>query len=162
VSDGGVHSHINHLKALLEMARQKGLDRVYVHCFMDGRDTPPKSGAGYMRELVGTMREIKCGRVATISGRYWAMDRDTRWDRVRKAWEALVNGVGFKAADPVQAVEDAYLRGEMMNLSNQSSCSTGTVRSPPFPITTASFFSIFGRTGPGNYAGPSLKRNFPV
>lgn len=112
LSDGGVHSHINHLKALLEMARQKGLDRVYVHCFMDGRDTPPKSGAGYMRELVGTMREIKCGRVATISGRYWAMDRDTRWDRVRKAWEALVNGVGFKAADPVQAVEDAYLRGE--------------------------------------------------
>jgi 2,3-bisphosphoglycerate-independent phosphoglycerate mutase len=112
LSDGGVHSHINHLKALLEISRRKGLDRVFVHCFMDGRDTPPKSGAGYMRELVETMRELDCGRVATISGRYWAMDRDTRWDRILKAWDAMVNGIGFKAADPVRAVEDAYLRGE--------------------------------------------------
>lgn len=112
VSDGGVHSHINHLKALLKMAGQRGLHRIFVHCFMDGRDTPPQSGAGYMRDLVETMREIGCGRVATISGRYWAMDRDTRWDRIHKAWEAMVEGIGVRAEDPVQAVEEAYRRGE--------------------------------------------------
>ncbi|HHO47101.1 MAG TPA: 2,3-bisphosphoglycerate-independent phosphoglycerate mutase [Desulfobacteraceae bacterium] len=112
LSDGGVHSHINHLKALLEMARRKGLEKVFVHCFMDGRDTPPQSGAAYMRELVGTMRSLGCGRVATICGRYFAMDRDTRWDRVEKAWDALTGGVGVKSSDPVQAVEEAYLRGE--------------------------------------------------
>lgn len=112
VSDGGVHSHLEHLKALLQMAAEKHITRVYVHCFMDGRDTPPKSGAGYIRELVRSMDEIQCGSIATISGRYWAMDRDTRWERVEKAWEALVAGKGLTAVDPVQAVEDAYLRGE--------------------------------------------------
>jgi len=112
LSDGGVHSHIDHLKALLAMAGKKGLNRVFVHCFMDGRDTPPKSGIVYMRELVESTRRIGCGRVATISGRFWAMDRDTRWDRVETAWQALVEGRGIMAADPVQAVADAYLRGE--------------------------------------------------
>ncbi|MFA7454738.1 MAG: 2,3-bisphosphoglycerate-independent phosphoglycerate mutase [Desulfobulbaceae bacterium] len=112
LSDGGVHSHINHLKALLEMARRKGLEKVFVHCFMDGRDTPPQSGAAYMQELVDTMRSLGCGRVATICGRYWAMDRDTRWDRVEKAWDALTAGIGVKSADPVLAVKEAYLRGE--------------------------------------------------
>jgi len=112
VSDGGVHSHLEHLKALLKMTAEKEIQNVYVHCFMDGRDTPPKSGSGYMQELVRAMREYGCGRVATISGRYWAMDRDTRWDRVEKAWDALVSGKGVTARDPVQAVEDAYKRGE--------------------------------------------------
>ncbi len=112
VSDGGVHSHIEHLQALLKMGADMGLRKVRVHCFMDGRDTPPKSGAGYMKELVRAMREIGCGQVATISGRYFAMDRDTRWDRVEKAWQALVSGRGVAADDPVQAVEDAYQRGE--------------------------------------------------
>jgi 2,3-bisphosphoglycerate-independent phosphoglycerate mutase len=112
VSDGGVHSHIDHLEALLAMAGRKGIERVFVHCFMDGRDTPPKSGAGYIRRLAAAMERLACGRIATISGRYWAMDRDTRWDRVEQAWYALVAGKGIAAADPVQAVEDAYRRGE--------------------------------------------------
>jgi len=112
VSDGGVHSHLDHLKALLKMAADNNLKKVYVHCFMDGRDTPPKSGAGYIRNLVQAMDEYQCGRIATISGRYWAMDRDTRWERVEKAWKVLVAGKGFRATDPVDAVEEAYRRGE--------------------------------------------------
>jgi len=112
LSDGGVHSHINHLKALLKMARQQNVNRIFVHCFMDGRDTPPKSGAGYMKDIVRFMRENDCGQVATISGRFWAMDRDTRWDRVEKAWDAIVAGTGVRAEDPVQAVEEAYRRDE--------------------------------------------------
>jgi len=112
LSDGGVHSHINHLFALLGMCKEKGLDRVFVHCFMDGRDTPPSSGFDYMQQLVAEMENIGCGQVATVSGRYWAMDRDKRWDRVKKAWQALVAGQGMTAADPVQAVQDAYDRQE--------------------------------------------------
>ncbi len=112
LSDGGVHSHIDHLQALLEMAGKKGLEQVFVHCFMDGRDTPPKSGAGYMAELVAAMQRIGCGRVATISGRFWAMDRDTRWDRVEKAWQAMTRGQGMMAGDPVRAISEAYLRAE--------------------------------------------------
>ena len=80
---------------LAPMCKEKGLDRVFVHCFMDGRDTPPSSGLGYMRQLVAAMEQIGCGQVATISGRYWAMDRDKRWDRVEKAWQALVAGQGY-------------------------------------------------------------------
>lgn len=112
VSDGGVHSHIDHLEALLDMANKKQLEKVYIHCFMDGRDTPPKSGAGYIQKLVDKITAINCGKIATISGRYWAMDRDTRWERVEKAWEAIVAGQGIPATDPVQAVNDAYQREE--------------------------------------------------
>ena len=112
VSDGGVHSHIDHLEALLAMAGRRQIARVYVHCFMDGRDTPPRSGAGYIHRLAAAMERLACGRIATISGRYWAMDRDTRWDRVAQAWNGLVAGEGVRATDPVQAVEEAYQRGE--------------------------------------------------
>ena len=111
LSDGGVHSHLNHLAALLAMAGARGLD-AKIHCFMDGRDTAPSSGAGYMEELLAAIERIGCGQVATVSGRYWAMDRDTRWDRVEKAWQALVNGQGLTAEDPLQAVKDAYARKE--------------------------------------------------
>jgi 2,3-bisphosphoglycerate-independent phosphoglycerate mutase len=111
LSDGGVHSHLNHLAALLAMAGARGLD-AKVHCFMDGRDTAPSGGAGYMEELLAAIERIGCGQVATVSGRYWAMDRDTRWDRVEKAWQALVNGQGLTAEDPLQAVKDAYAREE--------------------------------------------------
>ncbi len=111
LSDGGVHSHINHLISLLAMSAARQLDPM-IHCFMDGRDTPPSSGAGYMRELVAAMERIGTGRVATVSGRFWAMDRDTRWDRVEKAWQAMVAGQGITAIGPVQAVEDAYRRDE--------------------------------------------------
>lgn len=112
LSDGGVHSHINHLFALLKLCKEKGLAKVFVHCFMDGRDTPPSSGLDYMQQLVAGMGEIGCGRVATVSGRYWAMDRDKRWDRVKKAWQALVHGKGGHATDPLQAVKEAYDRKE--------------------------------------------------
>ena len=111
LSNGGVHSHLNHLAALLAMAGDRGLD-AKVHCFMDGRDTAPSSGAGYMEELLAAIEQIGCGQVATVSGRYWAMDRDTRWDRVEKAWQALVAGQGLTAEDPLQAVKDAYAREE--------------------------------------------------
>jgi 2,3-bisphosphoglycerate-independent phosphoglycerate mutase len=113
VSDGGVHSHIKHLIALVEMAADKGLQQVYIHAFMDGRDTPPQSGAGYLRQLQNELARIGVGRVATITGRYYAMDRDNRWERVQKAWLALVEGKGTAAdSDPDRAVSDAYDRGE--------------------------------------------------
>lgn len=111
ISDGGVHSHLSHLAALLEMAAARTIE-AKIHCFMDGRDTPPKSGADYMRQLVEIIQRTGCGQVVTVSGRYWAMDRDTRWERVKRAWRAMVEGQGLFAADPVRAVEDAYARGE--------------------------------------------------
>lgn len=113
VSDGGVHSHIRHLVALLEMAKKMGLAKVYVHAFMDGRDTPPRSGGGYMAELGEAISRIGVGQVATVSGRYYAMDRDNRWDRVSLAWQAMVDGQGmFTATDAQEAVTAAYGRGE--------------------------------------------------
>ncbi len=90
LSDGGVHSHQNHLYALLRMAKQNGVDRVFVHCFMDGRDTLPTNGAGYIEQLQQKMREYGTGRIATVSGRYYAMDRDRRWEREKKAFDAMV------------------------------------------------------------------------
>ncbi|MBQ6345935.1 MAG: 2,3-bisphosphoglycerate-independent phosphoglycerate mutase, partial [Clostridia bacterium] len=94
VSDGGVHSHNAHLYALLELARREGLDRVYVHCFTDGRDTPPESGIDYIGQLEDEMVRIGCGEIATVGGRYYGMDRDNRWDRVQLAYRALTLGEG--------------------------------------------------------------------
>mgnify|MGYP002511350486 CR=1 FL=1 len=108
VSDGGVHSHNTHIYGLLELAKKEGLDKVYVHCFMDGRDTAPSSGKGFIQELADKMKEIGVGRIATISGRYYAMDRDNRWDRVEKAYAALTKGEGVKAQDPVAAMQASY------------------------------------------------------
>ncbi|MDY6323985.1 MAG: 2,3-bisphosphoglycerate-independent phosphoglycerate mutase [Catonella sp.] len=108
LSPGGVHSHNTHLYALLELAKREGLKNVYVHCFLDGRDTPPKSGCDYVKEAVDKMKEIGVGKVATVMGRYYVMDRDNRWDRVEKAYAALAYGEGNKALDPVAAVESSY------------------------------------------------------
>lgn len=108
VSDGGVHSHNTHIYGLLELAKKEGLQNVYVHCFMDGRDTAPSSGKGFIQELVDKMQEIGVGQIATISGRYYAMDRDNRWDRVEKAYLALTKGEGVKASDPVAAMQASY------------------------------------------------------
>lgn len=108
LSDGGVHSHNTHLYALLELAKRNGLENVYVHCFLDGRDTPPTSGKDYVAELQAKMDEIGVGKIATVHGRYYAMDRDNNWDRVEKAYKALVEGEGKKASDGVQAVADSY------------------------------------------------------
>ncbi len=112
LSDGGVHSHMNHLFAILDAVKAKGLDKVYIHAFLDGRDTPPSSGKGYMEALLAYLGKIGLGSVATVSGRFYAMDRDNRWERVKKAYEAMVKGDGLKAMDPVQAIEEAYKRGE--------------------------------------------------
>lgn len=112
LSDGGVHSHQEHLYALLEWARRERIERVYVHAFLDGRDTPPTSGASYMSALEQRLREVGVGRVATVSGRYWAMDRDRRWERTERAYRALVAGEGEEASAGGEAVARAYARGE--------------------------------------------------
>lgn len=111
LSSGGVHSHINHIFAMLDMAKQNGLERVYVHCFMDGRDVAPDSGLGFVQQMNEKCKEVGNAKIATISGRFYAMDRDKRWDRVEKAYNAIVCGEGVKADDPVQAVQDSYDNG---------------------------------------------------
>ena len=108
LSDGGVHSHIRHLYGLLEMAKRRDFEDVYVHCFLDGRDTPPASAEGYITQLEEKMKEKKVGKIASISGRYYAMDRDKRWDRVKKCYDALVRGEGNKATSATIAIEDSY------------------------------------------------------
>ena len=108
LSDGGVHSHITHLYGLLELAKREGVDRVYVHCFLDGRDTSPTSGKGFIEDLEAKMKEIGVGKVASICGRYYVMDRDNRWDRVESAYRALVYGEGEKAESAVKAISDSY------------------------------------------------------
>ena len=108
LSDGGVHSHNTHMYGVLEMAKKFGIEKVYFHAFLDGRDTPPASAADYMQQMVDKMAEIGVGEVASVSGRYYAMDRDTNWDRTEKAYVALTKGEGVKATDPVQAIKDSY------------------------------------------------------
>ena len=110
LSDGGVHSHNTHLYGLLELAKKAGLSKVYVHAFLDGRDTAPTSGKGFMEELVSKMKEIGVGEVASVSGRYYAMDRDNNWDRVEKAYVAITKGEGETATCPVQAIADSYAK----------------------------------------------------
>ena len=108
LSDGGVHSHNTHMYGLLELAKREGLEKVYLHCFLDGRDTPPKSGRDFVAAAVDKMKEIGVGKVATVMGRYYAMDRDNRWDRVELAYKAMVYGEGKTGTDPVLAVENSY------------------------------------------------------
>ena len=112
VSDGGVHSHINHLFALLDMAKKQGLDKVFIHAFLDGRDTPPTSGKGYIENLQAQLDEKGIGKITVISGRYYAMDRDNRWERVEKAYKALRSGAGRWSKGPLEAVDEAYKKGE--------------------------------------------------
>ena len=111
LSDGGVHSHIRHLFGLIEMAKKMGVEKVYVHCFMDGRDVPPTSGAEYIEELQKELEKTGVGKIATVSGRYYAMDRDNRWERVVKAYDAMVNGEGVKAPDPAAMMRQSYADG---------------------------------------------------
>ena len=108
LSDGGVHSHNTHLYGLLELAKRNGIDKVYVHAFLDGRDTAPTSGLGFVKELEDKMKEIGVGKVASVIGRYYVMDRDNRWERVELAYDALVNGKGVKATSATKAIEDSY------------------------------------------------------
>jgi 2,3-bisphosphoglycerate-independent phosphoglycerate mutase len=111
-SDGGIHSRLNHLYALLELAKRNGLGKVYIHCFMDGRDTPPTSGLGYIKEVEAKCREIGVGSIATVQGRFWGMDRDKRYERVKLGFDAIVNGEGVFEPDAVTAVENSYALGK--------------------------------------------------
>ena len=111
LSDGGVHSHIDHLKALIKMAKEKGVERVYVHAFTDGRDTDPQSGLSYAKEIEACMAETGVGQFATVNGRYYAMDRDKRWERVEKAYKAMVCGEGETSTSASEAIEESYKKG---------------------------------------------------
>ncbi len=111
LSDGGVHSHIEHIFAAVEMAKRRGLQKVYVHCFMDGRDVPPKSGKGFVEQMQHKLKEIGVGEIATVIGRYYAMDRDNRWERVEQAYNAIVLGEGHQGEDPVAMVQKSYDAG---------------------------------------------------
>ena len=111
LSDGGVHSHITHLYGILELAKRKGLEKVYVHAFLDGRDVPPSSGKDFVEALENKLNEIGVGKIATVMGRYYAMDRDNRWERVVKAYDAMVLREGVQCADAVKAVENSYAEG---------------------------------------------------
>ena len=108
MSDGGVHSHNTHLYAIVELAKRAGLDKVYVHCFLDGRDVPPASGADYVAQCAEQINAIGVGKIATVMGRYYAMDRDNRWERVGKAYAAIVYREGIQASDPVAAIRKSY------------------------------------------------------
>ena len=111
MSDGGVHSHNTHLWGLLELAKRRGLDRVYIHCITDGRDVPPQSGADFVSECIAKTKEIGVGTVATVMGRYYAMDRELKWDRVSQAYAAMVYGEGVQNADPIDAIRKSYADG---------------------------------------------------
>ena len=111
LSNGGVHSHIEHLFGIIDMAKKEGLDNVYVHCFLDGRDVPPKSGEDFIKQLLAYMDKVKFGKIATVMGRFYAMDRDNRWERVEKAYNALTLGEGEQFDCPVEAMEKSYADG---------------------------------------------------
>ena len=107
-SDGGVHSHLSHIVAMLELAKREGLGKVFVHCFLDGRDVPPRSGKGYVQQLCEACASIGVGKIATVQGRFYGMDRDKRWERIQRGYDALVRGVGTENPDPVDAVQKSY------------------------------------------------------
>lgn len=112
VSDGGVHSHITHLFGLIDMAKEKGIEKLFVHCFLDGRDVPPRCAGTYIAQLEEHMKKTGLGKIATVSGRYYAMDRDNRWERIQKAYDAITLGTGETASGGAEAVENAYSRDE--------------------------------------------------
>ena len=129
VSDGGVHSQLTHLFALIKLAAEKGLERVYIHAILDGRDTPPDSGIGYIRQLQKYLEKNRIGRIATICGRFYAMDRDTRWDRTEKAFRLYTEGKGVQETEPVEAVQNAYNRKETDEFVKPAIiCPEGTVK----------------------------------
>jgi len=112
VSDGGVHSHINHLVGLLKVAKEMNVPKVFIHFFGDGRDTDPKSAAGYLEDLLAKTKEVGTGEIATVVGRYYIMDRDKRWDRVEEGMKGVVLGEGEKSTDPVATIKERYSKGE--------------------------------------------------
>ena len=157
MSDGGVHSHQEHLFGLLEMAKKQGLAKVYVHCFMDGRDTPPSSGKDYIQGLLAQMERMGVGKIATISGRYYAMDRDNRWERVQKAYDAMVNGRGTVQADPVKVMEESYAAG-----TTSSWCPPSATWRGPSRRMIRWCSSTSAPTAPGRSPAPWWTRSFPA
>ena len=125
LSDGGVHSHITHLFALVKMAKEQGLEKVYVHCFLDGRDVPPSSGKSYVEQLQAKLDELGTGRIATVMGRYYAMDRDKRCDRVQLAYDAIALGEGIFEEDPAAAVQKSYDSGVTDEFMEPVVCAKG-------------------------------------
>ena len=125
LSDGGVHSHITHLFALVKMAKEQGLEKVYVHCFLDGRDVPPSSGKSYVEQLQAKLDELGTGRIATVMGRYYAMDRDKRWDRVQRAYDAIALGEGSFEENPAAAVQKSYDSGVTDEFMEPVVCAKG-------------------------------------
>lgn len=130
LSDGGVHSHNTHLYGLLKLAKKMGLEKVYVHCFMDGRDVPPTSGRDFVAQLMDEMAEIGVGKIATIMGRYYSMDRDNRWDRVEKAYAAMVYGEGNQNPNPVNVLESSYANEVTDEFVLPTVCTTGATIGP--------------------------------
>ena len=131
VSNGGVHSHINHLKAICTVCKEQGLDEVYIHAFTDGRDCDPKSGLGFIKELQAHINDSSA-KIATVSGRYYAMDRDKRWERIKLAYDAMVNGTGHKATDAIQAIENAYAE----NITDEFILPTVVINEAQQPLAT--------------------------
>ena len=125
LSDGGVHSHITHLFALVKMAKEQGLEKVYVHCFLDGRDVPPSSGKSYVEQLQAKLDELGTGRIATVMGRYYAMDRDKRWDRVQRAYDAIALGEGIFEENSAAAVQKSYDSGVTDEFMEPVVCAKG-------------------------------------
>ena len=125
LSDGGVHSHITHLFALVKMAKEQGLEKVYVHCFLDGRDVPPSSGKSYVEQLQAKLDELGTGRISTVMGRYYAMDRDKRWDRVQRAYDAIALGEGIFEENPAAAVQKSYDSGVTDEFMEPVVCAKG-------------------------------------
>ncbi len=147
VSDAGVHGLLEHLYACLALAKKRGLDRVYLHAFTDGRDTSPKSGLGYLQQIEAKMKEIGVGKVASVTGRYWAMDRDNRWDRVEKAYAALAGGQGAKFASAEAAVKHYYDNPPSSNLSGDEFITPSVITRPgsaePIAVISAGDSVIF-------------------
>ena len=125
LSDGGVHSHITHLFALLQMAKEQGIEKVYVHCFLDGRDVPPTSGKHFVEQLQAKLQQLGVGQIATVMGRYYAMDRDKRWDRLQRAYDAIVCGQAPYEADPAAAVQKSYDAGVTDEFMEPVVCAKG-------------------------------------
>ncbi len=155
VSDGGVHSHMDHLLAVVKMARDAGIQKIYIHAFMDGRDVPPSSGEGYIKDLEEKLAELKAGRIATVAGRFYAMDRDNIWDRVKLAYDAMVLGEGVPADSAVQAMEQSYAKDETDEFVKPT-----VIMENGKPLATIGegdsvvFFNFRARSGPS--AGPYL------
>jgi 2,3-bisphosphoglycerate-independent phosphoglycerate mutase len=160
LSDGGVHSHNSHLYALLKLAKQRGCKRVYVHAFLDGRDVPPSSGKDYVADCMAKMQEIGVGRIATVMGRYYAMDRDNRWERVEKAYAAMVYREGVQASGPVQAVENSYQNGVTDEFVVPAVCEQGAEIRPGDSVIFYNFRPDRAREITRTFVDPDFK-GFP-